>query len=136
MFRCTGALLMPLILAATAGAEPKTVQPDRNWVAVLHDDTLKKMSPKTGLVTEKKAFEQLWKAWRKDEKVPEIDFKKQFVVVTLAGGPNKPGVTATLDEGNLKIQARQTLIGGKGFGYSIAVFKREGVKKVNGQELK
>jgi hypothetical protein len=128
-------LVLSLALAGIATAEPVKVTPGRNWVAVVNDETKKKEAPKDGLITDAKAFEKLWKSWRKDEKVPEVDFKKQFVVVTLASGPNKPGISAVLDEGNLKILARQTLIGGDGFGYSIATFDRKGVKKVNGKEL-
>ncbi len=52
-----------------------------------------------------------------------------------AGGPNRPGVSARLDGTTLKITAWQTLIGGEGFGYSLATFPRKGVKTVNGMKL-
>jgi hypothetical protein len=124
-----------LVLAGCADAKPLEVAPNRDWVEVVRDEDLKKYAPKDGLVTDAKTFGELWKAWRPKEKAPEIDFKKEFAVITLAGGPNKPGISATLDEGELKIVARQTLIGGKGFGYSIATFDRKGVKTVNGKAL-
>lgn len=120
---------------AMVSAEPKKVMPNRNWVAVVNDEKLQKHAPKNGLVTDAKAFEKLWKAWRSDEKVPEIDFTKEFVVITLGSGPNRPGISATLDAGELKILAQQTLIGGSGFGYSMASFNRKGVKSVNGKKL-
>lgn len=131
----TTAALALATLTTLCLAQPKQVVPNRNWVDIARDETLKKEAPKDGVITTSKAFAKLWKAWRKDEKVPEVNFKKEFVVVTLASGPNRPGVSATLDEGNLKIMARQTLIGGEGFGYSIATFNREGVKKVDGKDL-
>jgi hypothetical protein len=128
-------VLALFVLVGVADAKPVKVTPNRDWVAVISDENLKKQAPKEGLITDAKTFEALWKAWRPKEKVPTVDFKKEFAVVTLASGPNKPGISATLDEGDLKILARQTLIGGDGFGYSIATFSREGVKKVNGKEL-
>jgi hypothetical protein len=121
--------------AAAQGKKGTRVVPARFWSGVNRDEALKKEAPKSGLVTDAKAFEKLWKAWRKDEKVPEIDFKKQFVVVGLASGPNRPFVNATLDEGDLKLGWGQTLIGGPGFGYGLAAFDRKGVKTVNGKVI-
>jgi hypothetical protein len=128
-------VLALLAAAGAAEAKPVKVTPNRDWVAVVNDENLKKQAPKDGVVTDAKTFEALWKAWRGKEKVPAVDFTKEFAVVTLASGPNRPSISATLDEGDLKIQARQTLIGGDGFGYSIATFNRKDVKKVNGKEL-
>jgi hypothetical protein len=124
-----------LVLVAVVMAAPIDVKPGKNWVAVINNEKLKDEAPKNGLITDAKAFAKLWKAWRGEEKVPEIDFKTKFVVVTLASGPNRPGVSATLDEGELKITAFQTLIGGDGFGYSLATFDRKGVKTVNKKPL-
>jgi len=129
-------MCVTLLAAGVALAEPKAVVPDRDWAGIIDNDKLADEAPKNGLITDAKAFEKLWKAWRKDEKVPAIDFKKQFVAVTLSrGGPNKPRIAAKLDEGKMKIGAITTLIGGPGFGYSLAVFPREGVKEVNGTKL-
>lgn len=129
------ALAVVLVLAGVAAAESKKLVPDRNWVAVVNDEKLKAAAPANGLITDAKTFKKVWKAWRKDEKVPKLDFKAEFVVVTFASGPNRPGVSATLDEGDLKIMSFQTLIGGPGFGYSLAAFPRKGVKTVMGKKL-
>jgi hypothetical protein len=130
-----GCAVVFLFTGSTLLAEKKAVVPNRNWVAVVNDETLKKHAPKSGVILDAKAFEKLWKAWRKDEKVPTINFKKEFVLVTLASGPNKPTVSASLEDGNLKILSLQTLIGGNGFGYSLATFDRKGVKKLNGKDF-
>jgi hypothetical protein len=115
----------------------KVIKPEREWVDVAADDKLMKEAPKDGIIVDAKAFEKLWKAWRKDEKVPKIDFDKNLVVVTLAvGGPNKPRCTARLGEdGDLKILAISTKLGGDGFGYSIGVYEKAGIKKVNGNDV-
>ena len=72
-----------------------------------------------------------------EPKVPEIDFTKKLVLVGLSlGGPNRPGLNASLDEkGNLRTTYISTLIGGPGFGYSLAVFDRKGIKTINGKEI-
>jgi hypothetical protein len=141
MFRvCFGMLALGLF-AVSAGAQPgklkgKLVKPDREWVEVIKDNQLAKEAPKTGVIESAEAFAKLWKAWRKDEKVPEIDFKKKIVVVTLAkGGPNRPRVSAVIDEGNLRTRAVSTLIGGPGFGYSIGLYDRKGIKTINGHAI-
>src|SRR5262245_8649260 len=129
------AVLMSPSLAQKA--KGKVIKADREWVEIINDTKLAKEAPKDGYITDAKAFEKLWKSWRKDEKVPEIDFKKKIVVITLSeGGPNKPGCTARLtDEGDLVVTAVSTLIGGEAFGYSIGVYPSAGVKKVNGKAL-
>jgi hypothetical protein len=130
------ATLSLLALVAVATAEPKPVTPDNNWVGIVNNEKLADEAPKDGIITDAKTFEKVWKAWRKDEKLPVVDFKKHLVVVTLSrGGPNRPGINATLDDGNLKITAFSTLIGGDAFGYSLATFERRGIKTVNGKKV-
>jgi hypothetical protein len=134
------ALAALALLAVPAVAEekekPKVVKPDSEWVAVVKDDKLSKDAPKDGVITDGKTFEKLWKSWRPDEKVPKVDFDKNVVVVTLSlGGPNKPKTNAKLADGDLKIVAFATRLGGEGFGYAIGVYPKEGIKKVNGKEL-
>jgi hypothetical protein len=136
------AVAVLVAFALSAAAQPgklkgKPVKPDREWVDVVKDNKLAEAAPKSGILVTAKDFEKLWKAWRKDEKVPEIDFKTKVVLVTVAkGGPNKPRLSAVIDEkGNLKTTYISTLIGGPGFGYSIAVFDRKGIQTVNGQPI-
>jgi hypothetical protein len=79
----------------------------------------------------------LWKAWRGDEKVPEVDFTKDLVLVFTLGGPNKvsPPELRLDDRGELTAQAVATLIGGDGFCYKIVTVRRHGIKTVNGTAL-
>jgi hypothetical protein len=130
------ALAVVALVVGFAAAEPKEVKPENNWVGIVNDEKFAKEAPADGIIVDAKTFEKVWKAWRKDEKLPVVDFKKHLVVVTLSlGGPNRPGITAMLDEGNLKLNAFSTLIGGDGFGYSLATFERKGIKSVNGKKV-
>jgi len=115
----------------------KVVKPDNDWTGKVTDNKKVKDAPAKGYITEKDAFEKLWKSWRGDEKVPTVDFTKKIVIVTVStGGPNVPRITARLNEGNLQVLAISTKLAGPGFGYSIAVFDKEGIKKLNGKEVK
>jgi len=126
-----------LLLVGVVVADAERVNPINNWVGIVTDEKLAKEAPENGIIVDAKTFEKVWMSWRKDEKLPKIDFTKQLVVVTLSlGGPNRPTITATLDEaGDLKILARSTLIGGEAFGYSLASFDRKGIKTVNGKKV-
>lgn len=130
------ASMVVLLGVLTARAEDeKRVVPNRNWVGVVNNEKLKAEGPKGVLITDQKTFAKAWKAWRPDEKVPDVDFKKELVVVTYAGGPNRPGIAATVKDGTLRIMARQTLIGGDGFGYSLATFDRKGITHVGTEKV-
>ncbi|MFQ3592529.1 MAG: hypothetical protein SNJ82_04975 [Gemmataceae bacterium] len=135
--RILSGLAALLMLVGLVGAEPKTLNPENNWVGIVNDEKLAKQAPESGIIADAKTFEKLWKSWRKDEKLPPVDFTKQIVVVTLSvGGPNRPAISATLDDaGDLKILARSTLIAGDAFGYSLATFDRKGIKSVNGKKV-
>jgi hypothetical protein len=130
------AFALCLTAASAQGGKGKQVKPLQTWQAKVKDEALKKAAPADGFITTAKDFEALWKAWRGDEKVPEVDFKQNLVLVGLAGGPNLASIGASLDdEGNLKVLVRQTLIGGPGFGYQLAVVPRAGIKTVNGKNV-
>jgi hypothetical protein len=136
VIRLTTVGLALLATASAAFAQGTEVVPNNQWGAFFTDNKLEKEAPKGGIVTDAKAFEKLWKAWRKGEKVPKVDFTKELVFVAVTTGPNKVSIhEGTLNKGDLKIKVTATLVYGDGFGYSIATFNRKGIKKVNGKEL-
>src|SRR5438094_767979 len=102
MSACRRALFFSLavLLAASAQAadKPRDLKPTRQWTGVHKDEKVKKMAPEAGFVTDAKAFAKLWKAWRPEEKVPEVNFKKEIVIVATSGGPTPPNVSATRDD--------------------------------------
>jgi hypothetical protein len=135
--------LVALLIPAAQADKPKPVKPNRAWTGIQSKDARLKQAPRSGFITDAKAFEKLWKAWQPaSEKVPTVDFKKEFVVVGTASASRSPpddplqGISASLDDkGNLTTRYIATLIGGPGFGFSFATFERKGVKSVNGKPL-
>jgi hypothetical protein len=113
------------------------LKPSHSWSTVVKDEALAKKAPENGVVTEAKTFETLWKSYMGDEKLPKIDFAKNLVVVSLAGGPNRPRVVSAKlgEDGNLEVLAVASKLGGPGFGVAFSVFPKAGVKKVNGKDI-
>ena len=139
----TAAILGVLCPMVTKAAEMKRRPPKaepvkivRSWAGKLVDSAPRKLSPVDGFVLDRKSWARLWKAWRGQEDVPEVDFQKQMLLVFTAEGPNSVGCTPTHDgRGNVQANASCTLIGGPGFGYLILCIPREGIRTVNGKPL-
>ncbi len=123
------------VVSAQKGGTP--IKPTQTWSGTIADDEAAKLAPKIGFLIHQKAFEELWTGWKLKDKAPTINFEKQIVVVTLAiGGPNVPRASFTRnDKGDVKVLALSTLIGGPGFGYSIDVLNREGIKTIQGKAI-
>src|SRR5262245_9066274 len=135
-------LLMLTLLAFAALLQPvdaqdkKTIKPSQSWRGKNGDNDASKLAPAKGFFTDQKTFEELWTGWKLKDKAPTVDFEKNLVVVTLSlGGPNVPNTSFTLTKGDVKVIAFSTLIAGPGFGYSIDVISRDGVKSIQGKAI-
>jgi hypothetical protein len=132
--------LLPLSVALARADEPPTpVKLVRTWTGEVKLDVAK-AAPKDGFITEKDAFATFWKAFRGDEKVPDVDFAKELVLVAVGKDPNKLGIGATLDaKGNLKVVVRSTLVAYQNpttAAYQFGTVPHAGVKSINGREVK
>jgi hypothetical protein len=135
-----GFAILALVLTMQPGVAQdgkKKVNATQKFPGKISDAALSKVAPKSGFLTEQKALDDLWTAWALKNKAPKVDFTKEIVIVQLAlGGPNVPTATYTLDaKGNLTSVAITTLIAGPGFGYSIDVLPRDGIKSYMGKAI-
>ena len=127
------ALAAVVLFTSDALAQKTAVKPSKEWPGSVEDEALEKDAP--ACVTSAKGLEKLWKAWKIADKVPEVDFTKEIVVVTTTRG-SKLRLAAALDEkGNLMVGGLGTRDLAPGFRYVIATVSKEGVKTVNGKEL-
>src|SRR5262245_63167753 len=127
------ALMLVALLAPSVCAEKKEVKLIKQWTGSVEDEKLAKEAPE--VITDAKALENVWKAWKVGDKVPEVDFSKEIVIVATTPG-SKISLSPSLDDkGNLAVLGPATADLGKGFRYVIATVSREGVKKVNGKDL-
>jgi hypothetical protein len=122
------------LFAPQARADKKPVKIIKDWRGSVDNADLAKDAPE--YIADTKALEKLWKKWGFEGKVPQIDFEKEIMLVTTTVG-SRVNVSATLDDkGNLQVLGMATSDFGTGFRYVLATVSREGVKKVNGKELK
>jgi hypothetical protein len=122
-----------VLFTADALAQRKAVKPSKEWTGSVQDESLAKDAP--ACITSAKGLEKLWKAWKLADKVPEVDFTKEIVILNTTRG-SKLKLGAALDEkGNLMVGGLGTLDLAPGFRYVIATVSKEGVKTVNGKEL-
>lgn len=96
---------------------------------------------KKGCVADTAAWTALWKACRKNEQTPEIDFGKKSVLVALSGDPmNYPVINATVDR-NGDLDCRCIITLGLYDGprdksrYQLALVSRDGVMTVRNSML-
>jgi hypothetical protein len=134
MLRLTLCLIV-LSLPARVAAEdkPKEVKPRMQWFGVVKDKELRKLTGFRSSIGDAKEFEKIWNAWRPGEKVPAVDFTKEFVVM---GTADLFKIDAFLLQNNKGDLAVITGGGGdklaEGFSYGLAIISREGVKTVDG----
>jgi hypothetical protein len=129
-------------LVAPVGADekpkPKPVKLEKTWGGEVKIE-LRKEAPKDGYVADKEAWAKLWKTFRGDEKLPDVDFTKELVLVAVNNDPNKIGINAQLDDkGDLNVSVISTLIGFVNpttCTYQFATVKREGIKTIGGKAI-
>ena len=127
----TAPIFLAFVASAAFGAG-KLIKPDPMWTGSVEDLDLAKDAPT--VITNQKAFAKLWESWKLGDKVPEIDFKKNLVILTTGRG-SVLNLMAGLDDGDLKVNGFGTKDLRDGFRYAIGVVSRDGVKTVEGKKL-
>ena len=87
------------------------------------------------IITDAKTLAKWWKDAAPAGKPPEINFTKDFVVILYARGSSME-VTATLDGRNLTVEGETSKDSPPGVRYSIVLFHRGDIARVNGRPLK
>ena len=137
MSLCKWVSLASAMFLATgvAMAAPTPLKATNTWMGSVDDEKLAKEMPDNGVITNAKDFEKLVKAWKVADKVPDVNFDKEIVLVAKTQG-SKLTLGAALDEkGDLKALGLGTRDVRPGFRYVIISVPQEGVKTVNGKEL-
>ena len=127
---------LSLTFAATSrvlAGEPTKIEPEQSWSGKFRDSTKQSRAPKLDFISDAATFEFVWKSWRREEPIPKIDFETKLVLLGMTSGPNTISLDASLeDSGNVTLHSMSTLVGGPGFGYSMKVIDRKGIKTVQG----
>jgi hypothetical protein len=137
----TGVAILAVLTGSVVGQgdAKKDIKIEQSWSGRLfgkEKEALRMLAPADGFVDSSKQFHAIWKAWRTEEKIPAVDFDKKLVLFATAPGPNQVTLMPVVDAaGNLSAKTIATLVGGPGFGYTIVVIDRDGIKTVNGKSL-
>lgn len=134
---CSVTIVCPAIARDNEGPTP--VKLSQTWSGEVKLE-VRKEAPKDGYIADKEMFAKFWKAFRGAERVPNVDFTKELVLVAVGADPNKLGMSASLDaRGNLNVLVNSTLIGFENptfAAYQFATVSRVGIKSVNGKKVK
>ncbi len=127
------ALVAVFLFAPGAMAQRKPVKLNKEWAGSVEDEKLAKEAP--AVITNAKDLEKVWKAWKIADKMPEIDFTKEIVIVSTTVG-SRLRLSAVLDDkGDLRILGLATRDLRPGFRYVIGTINKEGIKTIEGKEL-
>lgn len=108
----------------------------QQWQGVSQNTELLKQGPEQPFIVDNKEWQRVWKLWRPDEDVPEVDFDSDLVLVATIRGPNRLRGGAFLDQqGNVGLILSSTRVGGPGFGYLLMRVARDGIRSVNRKPL-
>lgn len=125
-----------LTLFAPANLSAEEVIPIRKYSGVLRQNGPALVAPKSGVIVGQEKFAEVWQAWSVGERMPEIDFKTQMVLVATVSGPNRTlSGPLKLVDSDLSYRVMSTKMGGPGFGYLLMLVPRDGVMTINGQPI-
>ena len=128
-------LLAALCLASAAQAEDTKLPITNKWTGRV-GPSAGKHAPKVAYIAGPKELAKLWNAWKISDKVPEIDFKKELVLITTSRGSKFNLVPVLDDKGDLKTKGVMTADLTESLGYLIVTVPSKGVKTVNGKAPK
>lgn len=126
--------IIVLALATNAIAEErKPLETLKEWRGDNPNEALSKDAPK--YIVNSKDLEKLWKTWDIKEKLPEIDFSKELLLIETTRG-SRLNLKATLDEkGNIQALGLATRDLRPGFRYVMITVSKTGVKSIDGKAI-
>ncbi|MDB5310756.1 MAG: hypothetical protein JWO38_4958 [Gemmataceae bacterium] len=111
------------------------VRPAVRWSGTIPDAGKEKVKPNSGVITWREPFAELWAAWELGKEAPHVDFDSYFVVVE--AGPYADGLVHLMVDGEgvgrAVVVTKREEPERQGFGYSIGVFPRAGIKTYRGK---
>ena len=132
-FLCVIGFVMIALVSTANTQDRKPLETLKEWRGDNPNEGLAKDSPK--FITNAKDLEKLWKAWDIKEKLPEIDFAKEILLVETTRG-SRLNLKATLDEkGDLQSLGLATRDLRPGFRYVMITVKKAGIKTIAGKAI-
>ena len=125
------------LFSGTPAARAADIKSVKEWTGQVQDATLEKLWPNASPITNKDDFAKVWKSWTGKEDVPAVDFSKELVLVSTQKKGQIAGLILSDQRGGNFVSTGSIEVKPvKGFTYALTVFKREGIKTINGKPLK
>jgi uncharacterized protein (TIGR03067 family) len=137
LFGFAGLALLTLALGVSP-ARAESRYTTKSWEGQREDVTLEKEAPASRAVGNKEDFAALWKAWMGKDKLPEIDFEKEFVVILTSKTFVINSVALQVEQGHayaVPVRKKDEKREVKGLAFAMGVFPREGITTFNGKPL-
>ena len=132
-FLCALSVIMVGFVLNANAQDRKPLETLKEWRGDNPNEELSKDAPK--FVANSKDLEKLWKAWDIKEKIAEIDFAKEILLVETTRG-SRLNLKATLDEkGDLQLLGLATRDLRPGFRYVIISVNKTGIKTIEGKAI-
>ena len=132
-FLCALSVIMVGFVLNANAQDRKPLETLKEWRGDNPNEVLSKDAPK--FVANSKDLEKLWKAWDIKEKIPEVDFAKEIILIATTRG-SRLNLKATLDEkGDLQLLGIATRDLGQGFRYVIISVNKTGIKTIEGKAI-
>jgi hypothetical protein len=77
----TVAFLPVAVLPAFTAAGDTRITPLKTWFGSFKDASKRKLAPRDRFLTDAAEFAKLWMEWKPDDKLPDVDFTKDIVLV-------------------------------------------------------
>jgi hypothetical protein len=128
-----GLTLPAFVGLSRADEKPKPIKTEKTWGGLVKIE-LRKEAP--GNIADKDAWAKFWKLYRGEEKLPEVDFKTELILVVVNNDPNGISIRLEVDnKGDLTVDYERTeirFINPTTCAYQIALIKRGGIKTILG----
>ena len=132
-FLCALSMVMLGLVSNANAQDRKPLETLKEWRGDNPNEALSKDAPK--FIANSKDLEKLWKAWDIKEKLPEVDFAKEIILIATTRG-SRLNLKATLDEkGNLQLLGIATRDLRPGFRYVIISVNKAGIKTIEGKAI-
>jgi hypothetical protein len=131
-------LTLPVFLGCLGDEKPRPVKVERTWKGTV-EIALRKEAPERDFVADNDTWAKLWRAYRGEGNMPEVDFDKELILVAVNRDPNEISIRPEVDgKGDLRVIAQSTDIGfidPKTCAYQFALIKRHGIKTIKGKAI-
>jgi len=121
--------------AVSINGKPLLLISSAVFTGSIKDEALLKGTP--AFITNNQPLKDLWAKWQIADKMPEIDFAKQLVIISTTDSTGLSAEYILDAQGNVKVQLtiNKDFRAEPGFRYYIAVLNKAGVKSIDGVTL-